>query len=71
MREQVYNRSKIHRERMKKTFDKNYKKEEFQMGDLVLEWDMRNADKGNLGKFDHLWTVHSELVHIVGTMLIL
>jgi TolA-binding protein len=55
MREQVYNRSQLHQERMKKTFDKHSKQEEFQLGDLVLKWDARNEDKGKHEKFDHLW----------------
>jgi hypothetical protein len=55
MREQVYNRSQLHQERMKKTFDKHSKQEEFQLGDLVLKWGVRNEDKGQHGKFDHLW----------------
>jgi hypothetical protein len=55
MREQVYNRSQLHQDRMKKTFDKHSKQEEFQVEDLVLKWDARNEDKGKHGKFDHLW----------------
>jgi hypothetical protein len=27
----------------------------FWLGDLVLIWDTRNEDKGENGKFDHLW----------------
>jgi hypothetical protein len=55
MREQVYNRSQLHQDRMKKTFDKHSKQEEFQVEDLVLKWDARNEDKGKHEKFDHLW----------------
>jgi hypothetical protein len=55
MREQVYNRSQLHQEKMKKNFDKHAKQEEFWMGDLVLKWDARNEDKGKHGKFDHIW----------------
>jgi hypothetical protein len=54
VREQVYNRSQLHQERMKKSFDKHSKKEDFQMGELVLRWDVRNEDKGKHGKFNHL-----------------
>jgi hypothetical protein len=55
MREHVYNRSQLHQERMKKTFDKHSKQEEFRLGDLVLKWDARNEDKGKHEKFDNLW----------------
>jgi hypothetical protein len=56
MREHVYNLSQLHQERMKKTFDKHTKKEDFRLGDLVLKWDARNEDKGKHGKFDNIWT---------------
>jgi hypothetical protein len=55
MREQVYKRSQLHQERMKRTFDKDSKQEEFQVGELVLRWDARSEDKGKHEKFDHLW----------------
>ena len=56
MREQVYNRSQLHQEKMKKAFDKHSKPEDFWLGDLVLRWDVRNEDKGKHKKFDNLWT---------------
>jgi len=56
MREQVYNQSQLHQEKMKKSFNKHSNKEEFQLGDLVLKWDMRNEYKGNHEKFDNVWT---------------
>jgi hypothetical protein len=55
MREQVYNQSQLHQERMKNKFDKHSKQEEFHLGDLVLKWDARNEDKGKNGKFDNIW----------------
>jgi hypothetical protein len=45
-REQAYNRSQLHQERIKKTFDKHSKQEDLQVGDLVLRWDTRNEGKG-------------------------
>jgi hypothetical protein len=39
---------------MNRTFDKRSKKEEFQLGELVLRWDVRTEDNGKHGKFDHL-----------------
>ena len=40
---------------VKKGFDRGPKKEYFQIGDLVLRWDVRRAEKGKHGKFDPLW----------------
>ena len=56
MREQVYNRSQLHQERMKKYFDKSSNLEDFRLGDMVLRWDVRNEDKGKHKKIDNLWT---------------
>jgi hypothetical protein len=55
MREQVFNQSKLHQDRMKKIFDKNTKQNNFKVNDLVLKWDVRNEDKGKHGKFDNIW----------------
>ena len=43
-------------ERMKKIFDRKVKEDDFKIGDLVLKWNSRYEDKGNHGKFDHLWS---------------
>ena len=37
----------------KNTFDKKVKEEEFQIDDLVLNWDAPKEDKH--GKFNHMW----------------
>ena len=42
-----------HQEKMKNTFDRRIKEEQFQIDDLVLKWDAPNEDKH--GKFDHMW----------------
>ena len=42
-------------DKMKKTFDKRVKLDDFQLGDLVLKWDVVFEDKGKHGKFDHMW----------------
>ena len=44
-----------HQQRIKQVFDKKAKKEEFQIGDLVLKWDAPKQDKGKHGKFKSLW----------------
>ena len=42
-----------HQEKMKNTFDRRIKEEQFQIDDLVLKWDAANKDKH--GKFDPMW----------------
>jgi hypothetical protein len=44
-----------HQQRVKWVFDKNSKKEEFRIGDLVLKWDAPKQDKGKHGKFEAMW----------------
>jgi hypothetical protein len=44
-----------HQQRIKQVFDKKSKKEEFQVGDLVMKWDAPKQDKGKHGKFEALW----------------
>jgi len=40
---------------MKGIFIKKTKSEYFQVGDVVLKWDVVHEYKGKHGKFDHLW----------------
>ena len=54
-REEVYIRSQVVRERIKKAVDKRTKVEDFYLGDKVLKWDSRRLDKGKHGKFYFLW----------------
>eukprot|EP00253_Pinus_taeda_P025706 PITA_25706 len=54
-RKEVYQRSQIVQEKLKKIFDKRTKAEDFYFGDKVLRWDSRREDKGKHGKFDFLW----------------
>ena len=54
-REEVYQRSQVLHEKLKKMFDKRTKAEDFFIGDKVLKWDSRREDKGKHGKFDFLW----------------
>eukprot|EP00253_Pinus_taeda_P009174 PITA_09174 len=53
--EEVYIRSQVVQERIKKIFDKRTKAEDFYLSDKVLKWDSRREDKGKHGKFDFLW----------------
>ena len=39
---------------MKNVFDQRAKDMDFQVGDLVLRWDVRRAEKGKHAKFDQL-----------------
>jgi hypothetical protein len=54
-REEVYNKTQVVQESIKKIFDKRTKEDDFELGDLVLRWDARNEYKGKHGKFDSLW----------------
>jgi hypothetical protein len=52
---QVFNNSQLHKDKMKRAFEKHTKDDDFKVDDLVLKWDARNEDKGKHEKFDHLW----------------
>jgi transposase InsO family protein len=54
-REQVVDRTHDRQQRIKQAFDRRVRKEDFQLGDLVLKWDAPRQDKGKHGKFDALW----------------
>eukprot|EP00253_Pinus_taeda_P009616 PITA_09616 len=54
-REEVYHRTQVLQDKIKKVFDKRKKAEDFFLGNNVLKWDSRREDKGNHGKFDFLW----------------
>jgi len=56
-REEVYNRTQVFLENIKKIFDKRTKADDFDIGDKVLKWDSRREDKGKHGKFENLWKV--------------
>jgi len=55
-REDVFNKTQVIQENVKKIFDKRTKEDDFELGDLVLTWDARNEDKGKHGKINSLWT---------------
>jgi hypothetical protein len=54
-REEVFNKTQVIQENIKKIFDKRTKEDDFELGDLVLRWDARNKEKGKHEKFDSLW----------------
>ena len=54
-REEVYHRTQVLQEKLKKVFDKRTKAGDFFIGNKVLKWDSRREDKGKHGKFDFLW----------------
>ena len=54
-REDVYLKSQVVQENIKKIFDKKTKEDDFYIGDKVLKWDSRREEKGKHGKFDFLW----------------
>jgi hypothetical protein len=43
-----------HQQKIKKDFDRKVRKEDFQLGDLVLKWDAPKQDKGKHSKFEAL-----------------
>lgn len=54
-RKEVYVKSQVIQEKIKKFFDKNTKADDFNIGDKVLKWYSRREDKGKHGEFDFLW----------------
>jgi len=49
-------KSTAHQKKIKETFDKKAKVDNFQVGDWVLKWDAFKEKSGNHGNFDSLWT---------------
>ena len=49
-------RSEAHQKKIKDTFDRKEKVDNFQVGDCVLKWDALRQDKGKHNKLDSLWT---------------
>lgn len=54
-REEVYNKTQLSQDEIKKIHDRRAQADDFQIDDLVLKWDSRNANKGKHVKFDSLW----------------
>jgi hypothetical protein len=54
-KEQLLDKAQSHQQKIKEYFDKKVKKEDFQLGDLVLKWDAQRKDKGKHGKLEALW----------------
>ena len=54
-REEVYLKSQVFQDKIKKIFDKKTKEDDFYIGEKVLKWDSRREEKGKHGKFDFLW----------------
>ena len=54
-RDQLFDRTQKFQEKMKGTFDRRTKPNDFQTGDVVLQWDAPHEEKGKHGKFGHLW----------------
>jgi hypothetical protein len=42
-------------QKIKQAFERKVRKEDFQLGYLVLKWDAPRQDKGKHGKFEALW----------------
>jgi len=54
-REEVYHKTQVTQENIKRIYDRRTKAYDFQLNDLLLKWDSRNEYKGKHGKFDNLW----------------
>jgi hypothetical protein len=52
----MVDKSKSHQKRIKDTFDRKAKLDDFRVGDWVMKWDSLKQDKVKHGKFDSLWT---------------
>ena len=51
-RNKAYDKVQVHQEKMKNTFDRRVKEEQFQIDDLVIKWDAPKEEKH--GKFDYM-----------------
>jgi hypothetical protein len=54
-REQLLDNAHERQQKIKQPFDRKARKEDFQLGYLVLKWDAPRQDKGKHGKFEPLW----------------
>jgi hypothetical protein len=54
-------KEQIHQKKIKYIFDRKAKKENFQLGYLVLKWDAQRKYKVKHGKFEALWTCHFKI----------
>ena len=56
IRERLVEKSRIHQKKIKETFDRKAKRDNFQLGPWVLKCNAFKENKGNHGKSDALWT---------------
>ena len=54
-RELIIENAHMYKDKIKSSFDKRVKENNFFPNDLVLRWDARRDEKTKHGKFDHLW----------------
>ena len=52
--EEVYIKTQVIQEKIKKMFDKKNKASDLFIGDQVLKWDSKREDKGKHWRFDYL-----------------
>jgi hypothetical protein len=55
VREQLVEKSEAHQKRIKDTFYRKAKVDDFQVGDWVLKWDALRQDKVKHDNFNSLW----------------
>lgn len=66
IRQKVFGKSQIFKDKMKRIFDRKAKPNDFQQGDQVLKWDARYKEKGKHGKLNHLGKVPYQVAHDQG-----
>ena len=54
-KEQLLDKVHERQHKIKQAFDRKARKEDFQLGDLVLRWDAPREDRGKHNKFEALW----------------
>ena len=65
-REHIFNITQQFQDNMKEIFNRRIKPDDFQIGDVVLQWDAPHEEKGKHGKIDHLWKGPYKIVTFKG-----
>ena len=55
VQEAIVEKTQVYKYKVMSIFDKRENQNNFQVDDLVLQWDVRRQDRGKHGKFDKLW----------------
>lgn len=55
IREEVLQNTSKLQDRIKNIYNRKTKEDDINLGDVVLQWDALNEEKGKHGKFENLW----------------